>query len=200
MPRFQSRALPFLAALLLLLVAACDSGEVAGVTSTPHADDPTAVAAAGTPDVAATPRDANQVLRLNLGAEPASLDPQRATDGPSITVLRNLYSGLVRLDPDRQLIPDTAPEVPTVENGGLSPDGLIYTFRLRDGLKWSDGTPLVAQHFVDGAKRLFEPGSGNFYVDFYRVIATGGHQAAVADAAKHGIEGAELEALERAVV
>src|SRR5690606_16130565 len=51
-------------------------------------------------------------------------------------------------------------------------DGLTYTFQLREGLTWSDGTPLVAQAFVDGATRLFAPGSANPYVDFYQVIAS----------------------------
>ena len=44
------------------------------------------------------------------------------------------------------------------QNGGISADGLTYTFRLRDGLKWGDGTPMKAQAFVDAAKRVFEPG------------------------------------------
>lgn len=201
MRRFHSRLPLFLAGFLLLLVAACGSGEEPrGTASTPDATVTETVAPTNTPAPSATPRDADQVLRANLGAEPASLDPQRATDGPSITVLRNIYSGLVRIDEAQNVVPDAAREVPTVENGGISEDGLVYTFRLRDDLKWSDGEPVVAGHFVDGAKRLFEPGSGNFYVDFYRVIAAAGYQSQVEEALKNGVAGAELEALERAVV
>jgi len=88
--------------------------------------------------------------------------------------VRNLYSGLLRLDADDELVPDLAEEVPSQANGGISDDGLTCTFRLREGLLWSDGTPLVAQAFVDGARRLFQPGSDNSYVDFYRVIAADG--------------------------
>ena len=53
---------------------------------------------------------------------------------------------------------------------------------------------------MDGAKRLFEPGTGNYYVDFYRVLAAGGPQAAAVDALGEGVEGDALAALEQAVV
>ena len=144
--------------------------------------------------------DAEQVLNVNLQSEPDSLDPQRATDVVSITVLRNIYSTLLRIDENLEIQPDLAEEVPTVENGGISADGLTYTFKLRDNLKWSDGRDLVAQDFVNGATRLFEPASGNYYVDFYRVLAAGGRNVAVEQALSAGVEGAELEALEKAVV
>ena len=140
--------------------------------------------------------DAVQVLNTNLGGEPQSLDPQRATDVTSITVLENIYSTLLRLDADNNVQADLAKEVPSVDNGGISADGLTYTYKLRDDLMWSDGTPLVAQAFVDGAKHFFEPGSGNYYVDFYRVLSAGGANIAAAE----GIEGDELAAMEQAVV
>ncbi len=150
-----------------------------------------------------SPRDAEQVLNVNLTAEPESLDPQRATDSVSISVLRSIYSGLLRMSPELEAVPDLAEEVPTVENGGISEDGLTYTFKLREDLKWSDGQPLVAQAFVDGARHLFEPGSENYYVDFYRVIAApyegGDANQMVEKALADGVEGDELAALEQAV-
>ncbi len=144
--------------------------------------------------------DAVQVLNTNLGGEPQSLDPQRATDVTSIGVLENIYSTLLRLDEENNIQPDLAEVIPSVDNGGISADGLTYTYKLRDNLKWDDGTDLVAQAFVDGAKRLFEPGTGNYYVDFYRVLAAGGAQAAAVDALGEGVEGDALAALEQAVV
>ena len=148
---------------------------------------------------------APQVLRVNLGAEPATLDPQRAADSVSITVLRSTYSTFLRLDEELRLRPDLAREVPSVENGGISEDGLAYTFRLREGLKWSDGAPLLAQGFVDGARRLFEPGSASYYVDFYRVLAADSHndqvQAFLAEMdPDDAADQAELARRERAVV
>ena len=182
--------------LLMSLLVACDGDS--STTPTPTAAPPTGTAA-GTP---ATTPDVEQVLRANLTSEPSTLDPQRASDQVSLTVVRNLYSGLLRLDANDHLVPDCADELPTVQNGGISPDGLTYTFRLRDGLTWSDGTPLVAQSFVDGARRLFLPGSGNAYADFYRVIAAegpdGDANVAVQQALAAGVE--DVTALEEAVV
>lgn len=145
-----------------------------------------------------------QVLFLNLTSEPATIDPQRATDQVSLTLVRNLHAGLLRLDPDDQLVPDLAEEVPTVENGGISADGLTYTFRLREGLRWGDGTPLAAQAFVDAARRLFEPEAVNQYVDFYRILASDGPDGdanvAYQTAARAEASGEELAELARQVV
>ena len=175
--------LPMLAIVVISIAAACGGDD----------DDD---------DAAAVPSgiDAAQVLTVYLGGEPDTLDPQRATDTVSIAVLRQIYSTLLSINQELTVEADLAKEVPTVENGGISADGLTYTFKLRDGLTWSDGTPLKAQAFVDGAKRLFDPGSGNYYVDFYRVLAASGNNAAVEEALGEGVEGAELEALENAVV
>ena len=47
--------------------------------------------------------------------------------------------------PDGNLIPDLATEIPTVENGGISADGLNWRVKLRDDVKWHDGTPFTAE-------------------------------------------------------
>ncbi|GMU40809.1 MAG: oligopeptide ABC transporter substrate-binding protein [Chloroflexota bacterium] len=184
---------------LSLILAACSPGGDDDPTPTATASlDATATATA----TAAVP-DANQTLRVNLPGEPPTLDPQRATDSVSNTILQNIYSGLLRVGPDLQVLPDLAQEVPTVANGGISEDGLTYTFRLREGLKWSDGSPLAAQAFVDAAKRIFEPGAASYYADFYRVIAAPGPDGdanqAVRAARRAGVTGEELLALEALV-
>ncbi|MCK9494416.1 MAG: peptide ABC transporter substrate-binding protein [Dehalococcoidia bacterium] len=135
----------------------------------PAFTEPTATGAVGTATATAA-LDAEQVLHANLTSEPTTLDPQQASDQVSLTLVRNLYSGLLRLDADDHLTADLAEEIPDGENGDVSEDGQTYTFHLREGLLWSDGTPLVAQAFVDGANRLFAPGSANPYVDFYQMI------------------------------
>jgi oligopeptide transport system substrate-binding protein len=135
-----------------------------------------------------------QLLNANLRGEADSLDPQIATDTVSISVLKQIYAPLVELDEDAKLRPIIAEELPSPTNGGVSADGLTYTFKLREGLKWSDGTALVAQDLVNGAKRVFLPGSGSFYVDFYRVLAAQGANAAVVEAFTAGVEDtADLE-------
>ncbi|MDP2327415.1 MAG: peptide ABC transporter substrate-binding protein [Dehalococcoidia bacterium] len=185
-----------LAALMLVSVA-CRSSDDAS----PGAETPTGTTGTATP-VLATP-DAVQVLRVNLPGEPQTLDPQRATDSVSNTILQNIYSGLLRISPDLTVEADLATEVPTVENGGISGDGLTYTFHLRDGLKWSDGSPLVAEAFVDAARRLFEPGAASYYADFYRVLAAPGPDGdanlGVRVARREGVTGEDLLAREALV-
>ncbi len=189
--------------LVVALVAAACGGGSSTATATPAASGgagSTATAAAtGTAATAGT-LDKDQTLNVNLTAEPQSLDPQRATDVVSISVLRQLYSGLLQVDENQKIQPALAKDVPTTENGGISSDGLTYTFHLRDGLKWSDGTPLKAQAFVDGAKRLFEPGSGDYYVDFYRVIAAQGKNKDVQSQLAAGKKDADIKDVEQAVV
>ncbi len=182
----------------MILGVACGGDEDTDTeaTAAPSGDATTAATAAATPAADSTEP---QVLRVQLEGEPGTLDPQAVTDTDSISVVRQLYSGLLRLDEDQNLTSDLA-EVPTLDNGGISADGLTYTFSLNDGLVWSDGEPLVAQAFVDAAKRIFAPGSANFYADFYRVIAAGGAQAALSQGLADGVEGDALTALEQAVV
>ncbi len=71
-----------------------------------------------------------------------SLDPTKATDAPVFTVIGLIYGGLVRLDGDLHVAPDLA------ESWKISDDGLTYTFTLRAGAKFSDGSPITAEDFV----------------------------------------------------
>ena len=85
-----------------------------------------------------------------LGAQPESLDPMRYGVGDDATFLVNLFSGLVAYRPDEngavRLTADLCAELPTpTEDESGRP---VYVFRLRDGLKWSDGSPLTAEDFV----------------------------------------------------
>ncbi|MYD49686.1 MAG: peptide ABC transporter substrate-binding protein [Chloroflexi bacterium] len=52
---------------------------------------------------------------------------------------------LAKFDPEGQLVPALAEAIPTVENGGVSPDFMSITWRLHDDLKWSDGSPLTTR-------------------------------------------------------
>ncbi len=98
-----------------------------------------------------------QELRLNLGNEPETIDPNLAMDGVSIGVIRQLYSGLLSFDQNLSLVPALASEVPSHTNGGISDDGLTYTFKLREDAKWSDGQPITAADIEYSVKRLLDP-------------------------------------------
>ncbi len=99
------------------------------------------------------PSDVEQVLRIPLGGEPATLDPNRASDSVSITVLTQLVRPLVYYD--QQL--NTVSEGGLAESWELSPDGTVVTFTLKEGLTYSNGDPIVAEDFVFSWKRLIDP-------------------------------------------
>ena len=67
---------------------------------------------------------------------------------------KDMDAGAIALEPlagyapDGSLVPRLAEDVPTLENGGVSPDLTSVTWRLRDGLRWSDGSPLTAHDVV----------------------------------------------------
>ena len=96
------------------------------------------------------------VLTIVSIGDPVSLDPAEAYDTASGAVLTNTYETLVFYDRDRtdKLIPILAEEVPTVQNGLVSPDGLNYTFKLRPNVKFHDGSLLDADDVVFSLNRL----------------------------------------------
>ncbi|MDB5077210.1 MAG: peptide transporter substrate-binding protein [Chloroflexi bacterium] len=80
-----------------------------------------------------------------LFEEPTSLLPNTGFDAFNIGVQETLFSPLFYTDGKGQLHPGLAAKIPTLANGGISKDGLTYSFTLRPGLKWSDGKPLDAR-------------------------------------------------------
>lgn len=92
------------------------------------------------------------VLRIGNGAEPQDLDPQAMTAFTDQNLALALFEGLCALDEKTSVpVPGAA------ESWQVSPDGLEWTFQLRAGLKWSDGTPLTAADFVASWRRALSP-------------------------------------------
>ena len=103
-----------------------------------------------------------QVLRVDLGGEPPTLDPTLATDSQSIQVLRSITHPLAYFDGDLNIVDGLA-------SWEISADGLTVTFTLKDGIAYSDGQPIVADDFVYSWKRLIDPrtAAGYSYVLSY---------------------------------
>ncbi len=108
---------------------------------------------------------AQQVLHHGNGPEPNSLDPHRAEGVSTSNIVRDLYEGLTSISPDGLVVPAAA------ERWAISSDGLTYTFALREGLRWSDGSPLTAEDFVAGFQRSAAPTTGNTYAQMLSAIA-----------------------------
>lgn len=104
------------------------------------------------------PTEPRGELRIGLGGEPDTLDPNFSGDARGATVIAELFEPLIKgREGPTSWVPAAAREVPTRLNGGVSEDGLTYTFSIRDGAVWSDGRPLVAEDFVYSIKRQLDP-------------------------------------------
>ncbi len=100
----------------------------------------------------------DNVLNANLASEPDHLDPalNSSVDGACLAILS--FSGLYAYDEDGNLVPELADGEPEV-----SEDGLTYTFKMKEGLKWSDGEPLDATDVVYSWNRLADPNTAADY-------------------------------------
>lgn len=99
-----------------------------------------------------TPEAAPATLRIAQRNEPGDLDPARATLPDDFFIIRALGEGLVTPDPA-----GGEPQPAAAERWDVSPDGLVYTFHLRPGARWSNGEPVTAQDFVDSYRRVLDP-------------------------------------------
>ena len=102
-----------------------------------------------------------QEIIYALANEPDGIDPGVTNNSFASPILNNVFEGLVAYSTeDGALIPAEA------ESWTISDDGLTYTFTLRDGLKWSDGSDHTAQDYVYAMKRILDPNTEAKYVDF----------------------------------
>jgi peptide/nickel transport system substrate-binding protein/oligopeptide transport system substrate-binding protein len=86
--------------------------------------------------------------------DPPTLDPALANDSSSTFVVRQIFSGLVTLDQDLQVVPDLA------ERWTVSPDGRTYTFYLHPGARFHDGRPVTADDVIYSMERACDPALG----------------------------------------
>jgi len=105
---------------------------------------------------AQAPKKGGRVVVVSA-QEPKTLLPHLDLLTLSREVQRLVFDGLLTLDDKGEYVPRLAAEVPTVENGGVSPDGRIYTFKLRRGVKWQDGAPFTAADVEYTWKMITDP-------------------------------------------
>ena len=113
------------------------------------------------------PAAATERLRVGTSFLPNDLDPKSAIAWPNIQACMQLFDRLVEAWPERTIVPSLA------ERWEISDDGLRYVFHLREGLTWSDGTPLTAHDVEFGIKRVLDPESPGSSVAIYFVLENG---------------------------
>ena len=130
----------FVSMLLLLMLAACGQG-----------------------GGAARSGGADTLTRL-MDSDSRGLDPQIISDIASVRIASDLFEGLTRFNADGVAEPGLAVTWKT------SADGKSWTFRLRDGLKFSDGIALKAQVFPAAFARINDEASGSPHGSLFSVI------------------------------
>jgi len=95
-----------------------------------------------------TKRGGGGTLKILQWQAPTILNVHFSSGTKDDLVCRIVYEPLVTLDADTNFVPVLAAEVPTRENGGLAADGKSVTYKLRSGVKWSDGQPFTADDVI----------------------------------------------------
>lgn len=126
--------------MAMSLLTGCGGGQDAAGDTTAAADGAQQAGDAAKPE--------GNVLRYVMSGEPETLDPNMNNYASSSNVLLNLFTGLYQYSADGSGVEPACAESYTV-----SDDGLTYTFKLKEGLKWSDGSPLTAADFEYSWKR-----------------------------------------------
>ncbi|MBP0963643.1 MAG: peptide ABC transporter substrate-binding protein, partial [Oscillospiraceae bacterium] len=103
-------------------------------------------------------------FRYDFGVPVTNLDPQFTTQEEAKTVLANCMEGLLRQSGSGEI------QLAAAQSMELSENGKTYTFTLREGMEWSDGTPLTAQDFVFGFQRLFGAEARSPYTEDFMTI------------------------------
>ena len=96
-----------------------------------------------------------------LWADPPTLDPHLTSDTTSAGIVVEIFSGLVVLNTDLQLVPDLA------ERWEISEDGLVYTFFIRPEAKFHDGKKVTANDFKWSLERAADPKTASPVADTY---------------------------------
>lgn len=141
-----------------MILTACGGNKTADAPTTKAADTTTTAAAAeGETAAPAENGGAGLDLAVQIGPDPETVDPalNSAVDGGNMIL--HAFETLMSVDSENKIVPGQA------ESMEVSDDGLTYTFHLRKGLKWSDGTPLTANDFVYSWKRLADPNTAAPY-------------------------------------
>ena len=123
-----------------------------------------------------------KILKVQVGPDPETVDPalNSAVDGGNMIL--HAFEGLLTLDENGQLKEGQA------ESWETSEDGLTWTFHLRDGLKWSDGTDLTAKDFVYSWQRVCDPNVAAPYAETVLGMVKGYDEAIAGDITKLDVQ------------
>ena len=106
------------------------------------------------------------VLRVGMQTDPVGLDPHITNATSTRNMLENVYDTLVMFDSSLQIVPGLA------ESWTASDDGLTWTFTLREGVTFHDGTPLSSSDVEFSIERISDPAIASPRADDFAVVAS----------------------------
>ena len=104
----------------------------------------------------------DKTLNILYWQAPTILNTHQSTGTKDIDAAAVILEPLATYNEKDELVPYLAAEIPTVENGGVAADGTSVTWKLKEGLKWSDGSDVTADDIIFHLAVLRRPGDGMF--------------------------------------
>ena len=126
-----------------------------------------AIAACGTTE---NQQQDSSTLKLLYWQAPTILNPHLSTGFKDAEASRITLEPLASFDNEGNLVPFLAAEIPTVENGGVAEDGKSVTWKLKQDVQWSDGTPFTAEDVVFTYEFLSNPDVGATSAGTYEIV------------------------------
>jgi oligopeptide transport system substrate-binding protein len=126
------------------------------------------------------------------GSEPQTLDPAQISGQLETRLANALFEGLTTRNAAGEVVPGVA------THWEVSPDGLVWTFHLRDNARWSNGEPLTSRDFLESWKRILEPKTASVYAEilFFIKNARAYQKGQLADFSQVGIAAPDARTLQ----
>ena len=169
--------MPALSILIALSMALAACGGAASTTQAPVQQQPTTVSG-GEENPTAPPSggetSGEKSIVIVIPEDPPSFNPIMADTGYDALVMKLTLLGLADIDPEGNVFPELAAELPTQDNGGVVLDEdagtMTVTWNLRQDVKWADGTPFTADDVIFTYDAIVDPDTGSWipgidYVD-----------------------------------
>ncbi len=116
------------------------------------------------------PERTGGTVRYLLYEDPNNLNPIGGATTIALQVVTAILEGLTENDPDGNYVPVLAAELPTLENGGVSEDLLTVTWKLKEGVVWSDGEPFTSDDVLFTWQAAVDPNSASPVASDYALI------------------------------
>jgi peptide/nickel transport system substrate-binding protein len=126
--------------------------------------------AAALPEYKPTKAGGGGTLRALLWQAPTLLNPHLAVGAKDAEGSRIFYEPLAAWDPEGNLMPVLAAEIPDIENGGVAPDGKSVTWKLKKEVQWHDGQPFTANDVVFNWEYAVDPETAATSLGSYKEI------------------------------